>query len=160
MKSRVSSLKSQVDLTLRGHHFLCSLHYQGAGYSNGFTDNFTVLCEAIVGRGENTVEVAAMADPICKACPSLQPDGETCATQDSIMRRDRALLEGMGWAPGQVMSLEEAHWAVLDRREELMKDVCTGCEWLPRCQEKGPNGLASPITRGVPRPDSRRETLN
>lgn len=138
------------DLTLRGHHFLCTLHYQGAGYSSDFTDNFTRLCEEILARGANTVEIAALADPICAACPSLQPDGQSCATQDSIMRRDRALLEGMGWQPGQVMSLEEAHEAVLERRDALMRDVCAGCEWLPRCTEKGPHGLVSPLTRQRP----------
>lgn len=149
-------MSDKADLSLRGHHFLCTLHYQGAGYSTGFTDNFTALCESIVARGASTVEVAGMADPICQACPSLQPDGETCATQDSIMRRDRALLDAMGWEPGRVMSLEAAHWAVIDRREELMSQVCPGCEWLPRCTEKGPNGLASPLRRGVPRPSGER----
>jgi hypothetical protein len=140
------------DLALRGHHFLCTLHYQGAGYSTGFTGNMTALCTGIAERGESVVEVAAMADPICSACPSLQPDGQQCATQDSVMRRDRALLDAMGWVPGQTMSLEAAYWAVLDRRDELMADVCTGCEWLPRCTEKGPNGMASPLTRGLSRP--------
>jgi hypothetical protein len=139
-------------LALRGHHFLCTLHFQGAGYSTGFTGNMTALCAGIAERGTTTVEVAAMADPICSACPSLQPDGQSCATQDSVMRRDSALLDAMGWAPGQVKSLEAPYWAVLDSRDELIADLCTGCEWLPRCREKGPNGIASPLTRGVPRP--------
>lgn len=137
------------DVVLRGHHFLCTLHYQGAGYSHGFTDNMTAICEGIAARGTNTVEVAEMADPICTACPSLQPDGQRCEFQDSVMRRDQALLGPMGWVPGQVLDLEEAYKAVLARRDELMADVCTGCEWLPRCREKGPNGIASPVTRGL-----------
>ena len=139
------------DLELRGHHFLCTLHYQGAGYSTGFTDNMTAVCQGIVARGTSTVRVAAMADPICTACPSLQADGQSCEFQDSVMRRDRAVLDRMGWAPGQVLSMEEAHLAVLARRDELMADACTGCEWLPRCREKGPNGVASPVTRGLTR---------
>jgi hypothetical protein len=57
------------------------------------------------------------------------------------------LLEAMGWQPGQELELEEAHWAVLQRREELMSKDCPGCEWLPRCTEKGPYGLMSPLTR-------------
>lgn len=138
---------SEADLTLRGHHFLCTLHYRGAGYSEGFTDNFTALCEAARARGKNTVRIAEMADGICSACPSLQPDGNRCQYQESILRRDRALLEGLGWQPGQMLSLEAAHWAVLERREALMAQVCTGCEWLPRCTEKGPYGLMSPLTR-------------
>jgi hypothetical protein len=135
------------DLTLRGHHFLCSLHYRGAGYSAAFTDNFTAQMAAVRDRGRSMVEVAGQADVVCKACPSLQPDGETCEYQASIMRRDGALLDAMGWKPGDVLDLEAAHWAVLARREALMKEVCPGCEWLPRCTEKGPYGMASPLTR-------------
>lgn len=135
------------DLSLRGHHFLCTLHYRGAGYSEGFTGNFTSLMEAVRARGSSTVEVAGQADAICTACPSLQPDGQACEFQASIMRRDAALLDAMGWKPGDVLDLEAAHWAVLARRAELMADVCPGCEWLPRCTEKGPYGMASPLTR-------------
>ena len=137
------------DVELRGHHFLCTLHFQGAGYSTGFVGNMMAICQGIADRGINTVKVAEMADPICTACPSLQPDGQNCEFQASVMRRDQALLDGMGWTPGQELNLEEAYWAVLARRDELMAEVCTGCEWLPRCREKGPNGIASPITRGL-----------
>lgn len=140
------------ELSLRGHHFLCSLHYQGAGYSAAFTDNFTAIAEGIAARGASRVQVAGMADGICGACPSLQADGQACEFQDSVLRRDRALLDAMGWAPGQVLDLGEAYWAVIDRREALMAEVCVGCEWLPRCTEKGPNGIASPIRRGLARP--------
>jgi hypothetical protein len=140
-------MTERADFGLRGHHFLCSLHYRGAGYSTGFTGNFTALMTAVRERGATTVEVVELADAICTACPSLQPDGQSCEFQASIMRRDGALLDAMGWKPGDVMALEDAHWAVLKRREELMKEVCPGCEWLPRCTEKGPYGMASPLTR-------------
>lgn len=138
-------------LSLRGHHFLCSLHYQGAGYSAAFTDNFTSLMQQVQAEDIRRVRIAPMADAICQACPSLQADEESCEFQGSVMRRDRALLQAMNWQPGQEFSLEEAHLAVLARRDELMAEVCTGCEWLSRCQEKGPYGLASPLRRrGAP----------
>lgn len=140
-------MSAEADIGLRGHHFLCSLHYRGAGYSSGFTGNFTALMTAVRERAATTVVVTEQADAICTACPSLQPDGESCEYQASIMRRDQALLGAMGWQPGDVMSLEDAHWAVMRRREELMAEVCPGCEWLPRCTEKGPYGMASPLTR-------------
>ncbi len=132
-------------IALRGHHFLCTLHYQGAGYSAGFTDNFTALCQHIQDTPDVQVRVAPMADEVCRACPSLQDDAETCAYQTSVMRRDRALLDEMGWQAGTVMPLREAHLAVLAQREHLMAKVCPGCDWLPRCLEKGPYGIASPL---------------
>lgn len=134
-------------LQLRGHHFLCTLHYQGAGYSEGFTGNFTRLVAGIASRRRQEVEVAAQADPICVACPSLQPDGQTCESQASVMRRDAALLDLMGWSPGQVLDLEAAQWAILARRQELMDATCGGCGWRDRCETKGPYGLASPLAR-------------
>ncbi|HEY9722089.1 MAG TPA: DUF1284 domain-containing protein, partial [Oscillatoriaceae cyanobacterium] len=135
------------DVAFRGHHFLCSLHYQGAGYSTGFTDNFTAVAEAIARRGANRVRVTEMADDVCRACPSLQADGQRCQYQISVMNRDRKLLDAMGWQPDQELDLEAAYHAVLERRDELMAEVCVGCEWLPRCREKGPHGIASPLVR-------------
>ncbi len=134
-------------IALRGHHFLCTLHYQGAGYSAAFTDNFTALCQHIHATPDVQVRVASMADNICQACPSLQDDGQHCAHQASVMQRDRALLDEMGWHPDTVMPLGEAHLAVLAQREHLMSKVCPGCEWLPRCLEKGPYGIASPLNQ-------------
>jgi hypothetical protein len=125
------------------------LHFQGAGYSTGFVKNFKALMEGVAAREQSWVRVAPLADDICGACPSLQDDGETCAYQASIMRRDRALLEPMGWQPGDVLDLEEAHKAVLAQRDTLMASVCTGCEWLPRCTANGPHGIASPLRRPV-----------
>ncbi|MEB3329125.1 MAG: DUF1284 domain-containing protein [Candidatus Sericytochromatia bacterium] len=135
-------------LSLRGHHLLCTLHFQGAGYSTAFVENFKGLMEGVVARKQTRIQVAPLADDICGACPSLQADGETCAFQASIMRRDSALLDEMGWRPGDVLDLEEAHTAVLTRREALMEQVCPGCEWLPRCTANGPHGIASPLRRG------------
>ena len=137
-------------LALRGHHFLCTLHYQGAGYSDAFTRTMTAVTTAMAAGEHPVVTVASDADPICKACPSLQPDGRTCATEASIRRRDAALLDGMGWHPGQALALEEAQAAVLAKREALMATVCPGCEWLPRCTERGPYGIASPLRRALP----------
>lgn len=134
-------------MTLRGHHFLCSLHYQGAGYSTNFTDNFTQHMREVRANRVTHVEISPMADAICQACPSLQADQQRCEYQDSVTRRDRALLDAMGWAAGDVLDLEAAQRDVLARREELMKDVCPGCEWLPRCLEKGPHGIGSPLHR-------------
>lgn len=136
-------------LSLRGHHFLCTLHFQGAGYSSGFVANFTRLMEGVASRDQTWVQVEGMADDICTACPSLQPDGVSCEYQASISRRDEALLQAMGWEPGQVLELGAAHRQVLARRESLMASVCPGCEWLPRCTEKGPHGIASPLSRGA-----------
>lgn len=137
-------------LALRGHHFLCTLHYQGAGYSDAFTRQMTAVTTAMAADPAQPVTVAEHADPICAACPSLQADGRTCATEPSIRRRDDALLAGMGWRHGQTMPLAEAQAAVLARREALMETVCAGCEWLPRCTEKGPHGIASPLRKREP----------
>lgn len=143
----MSGAQSPGPLSLRGHHFLCALHYRGAGYSEAFTANFTRLVEAVAQGQRQQVVVAEEADGICTACPSLQADGRSCEFQASVMNRDQALLSRMGWQPGQVLDLEAAQWAVLARRGELMEATCEGCEWRPRCDSKGPYGVASPLAR-------------
>ena len=59
-------------LLFRPHHFLCSLGFQRAGYSDGFTENMT---EIVVGRlraedGDSVeIEVISATDDICDPCP-------------------------------------------------------------------------------------------
>ena len=81
----------------RPHHFLCSLGFEGKGYSEGFTANMSAI---VMGRlrtagGEATViEVTGGLDDICAPCPKNR--GHACEVQARIDRLDAAHGAALG----------------------------------------------------------------
>jgi hypothetical protein len=117
----------------RPHHFLCSLGFQGKGYSEGFTANMTAI---VMGRlraegGDATrIEVIGALDDICAPCPKNR--GHACAVQDKIDRLDAAHAAALSLSPGDVLTWGEAQARI---RANLppgsLSRLCAGCEWEP-----------------------------
>lgn len=116
----------------RPHHFLCSLGFEGKGYSEAFTANMDAI---VMGRlradgGEQTeIEVVGAADDICAPCPLRR--GESCQKQAKIDRLDAAHGAAPGLAPGDRLTWGEA----LERIEERVRlgdlaTICESCQWL------------------------------
>ncbi|MGB0499398.1 MAG: DUF1284 domain-containing protein [Rubricella sp.] len=116
----------------RPHHFLCSLGYEGKGYSEAFTANMTAI---VIGRlraegGEETViEVTGHTDDICAPCPKRR--GRLCTSQDRIKVLDRAHAHALRLKPGERLTWGQA----LERiREHVqpgdLSTICAGCQWL------------------------------
>lgn len=64
-------------LPLRAHHLLCSVLYQGKGYSDEFTKNMTMIVDRL--RDSDTLlSIQNKLDNICGSCPNLCLDGQ-CA---------------------------------------------------------------------------------
>lgn len=117
----------------RPHHFLCSLGFEGKGYSADFTANMTAI---VMGRlraagGDATViQVVGAADDICTPCPKRR--GTHCTSQDKIRRLDRAHAHALDLAPHEHLT-----WGAAKARIRAMvapgslKSLCEGCEWEP-----------------------------
>ncbi|MBU6428173.1 MAG: DUF1284 domain-containing protein [Cyanobacteria bacterium REEB65] len=124
--------------SLRAHHFLCLTTYAGKGYSPKFVANLNEVWQAArdktIGRLHATVE----ADPVCLACPHLQDldDRESCTFHASIARRDRRMLEAMGWQENLAVDFAAAMDEVHTRHRQLMDRVCGGCDWVPICRQE------------------------
>lgn len=117
----------------RPHHFLCSLGFEGKGYSPEFTANMTAI---VMGRlrakgGDATViEVTGATDDICAPCPKRR--GDACAVQDKIARLDDAHARALALKPGDRMTWGQAKARIrLHVRPGSLKNLCTGCEWEP-----------------------------
>lgn len=117
----------------RPHHFLCSLGFEGKGYSDGFTANMTAI---VIGRlraegGEATViEVVAAADDICAPCPRRR--GEGCEAQGRIDRLDAAHAFALNLAPGDRLTWGEAKARIrASVPSGSLRRLCAGCEWEP-----------------------------
>lgn len=124
--------------SLRAHHLMCVTTYQGKGYSPEFVANMNRVWHALRSGVYPKVEVHAVADPLCHACPNLQDRAQptSCQFQRSIEARDRRLLEAMGWQEGQIVELEEVMAYILAHHAELLSHVCVGCDWMSICGQQ------------------------
>lgn len=117
----------------RPHHFLCSLGFQGKGYSESFTANMTAI---VMGRlratnGDDTmIEVVGATDDICAPCPKRR--GRLCSSQDKIKTLDRAHAAALHLAPHEKLTWGTAKQRIRDNVPPgSLKVLCAGCEWEP-----------------------------
>ncbi len=118
-------------LRYRPHHFLCSLGFEGKGYSEGFTANMTAI---VMGRlrapeGDTVmIRVTGAADDICVPCPKRR--GRNCTSQDKIKTLDRAHAAALRLKPHEALT-----WGAAKARIRAhvppgsLKTLCAGCDW-------------------------------
>ncbi len=119
-------------LKFRPHHFLCSLGFQGKGYSDSFTANMT---DIVVGQlrsesGDQTeIEVVGDTDAICTPCPKRR--GNLCENQDKIATLDARHARALGLFVGSKLTWGEAQRRIIKRVPPgSLKQLCKGCQWL------------------------------
>jgi len=117
-------------LKFRPHHFLCTLGFQGKGYSPTFVQNFTAIKTQLESaRGDTTqIEVIDGQDQICHACPLN--NGNHCQTQEKITRLDNNHKAALQLHIGETLTWGEAknrirRFVTLDSFEQ----ICKGCAW-------------------------------
>lgn len=115
----------------RPHHFLCSLGFEGKGYSPDFTANMTAI---VMGRlraegGDATlIEVTGATDDICAPCPKRR--GRLCTNQDKIKTLDRAHAAALRLEPRETLTWGEAKDRIrASVAPGSLKVLCAGCEW-------------------------------
>ncbi len=119
-------------LRFRPHHFLCSLGFQGKGYSDGFTANMDRIVNGRLrapGGDAVEIEVIRHTDDICAPCPKRQDT--SCQNQTEIAALDRQHLAALDLRYGQILSWGAAQ--ALIRRKIRPRDlptICAGCQWL------------------------------
>ncbi len=118
-------------LRYRPHHFLCSLGFQGKGYSDGFTANMSRI---VMGRlrapegAAELIEVTAAADDICAPCPRRRDI--FCESQPKIEALDKAHAAALGLSPGDRLTWGEAQARIRAHVPPgSLMTLCAGCEW-------------------------------
>ncbi|KFE37004.1 DUF1284 domain-containing protein [Thioclava atlantica] len=118
-------------LKFRPHHFLCSLGFEGKGYSEEFTANMSGIVEGRLRRPDGPaveIEVVGAADDICGPCPSRRGSG--CSSQDRIARIDASHARALGLAPGDVLTWGEALERMAALPGDVHQEICAECQWL------------------------------
>lgn len=120
-------------LRYRPHHFLCSLGFQGKGYSETFTANMSAI---VMGRlrapsGDDTmIEVVGATDDICAPCPKRRD--ALCTVQPKIERLDAAHSLALSLSPGDRLTWGEAKARIrANVPAGSLVGLCAGCEWQP-----------------------------
>lgn len=139
-----------VPLRFRPHHFLCSLGFEGKGYSDRFTENMSRI---VLGRlrapdgGRTLIEVTGATDAICAPCPRRR--GNHCTEQVQIAALDARHAARLGLSPGDRLSWAEAQERIRRRvRPDDLDRLCHGCGWLPLGLCKAAVGALGPGQAG------------
>ena len=114
----------------RPHHFLCTLGFEGKGYSPEFVANYARIAASLnaPGGNEQLIVVTDHADSICAPCPNRVNEG--CTEIEKIRALDRAHSAMLGIKPGQVMTWGEAKKLIRERVTlDRFDDACAPCSW-------------------------------
>ncbi len=116
-------------VSLRPHHVLCAIGWQGKGYSPDFTRNMDrIVVQRLRADPATEVVFTQGADAICGPCPSRRGTG--CRMQTRIDGLDRRHAEALGIAPGQRMPWSEAQRRASELLPADLDRICAGCRWL------------------------------
>jgi hypothetical protein len=117
-------------LFFRPHHFLCTLGFEGKGYSPGFVKNYIQVKEALQNNEELPIHVISHLDSVCSACPHNQ--GSICDTEEKIRALDDRHSQVLGLAPGDILTWAAAKQRIKDKMTlAAFHEACKGCQWKP-----------------------------
>jgi hypothetical protein len=91
------------------------------------------IAERIFLPDNFVITLSASADSICAACPHCSTNGcqKSASAEETIQKRDLAVLKKLGLAPGMKILTKEL-WRTVFRALRLtdMRTLCRDCEWF------------------------------
>ena len=119
-------------VTYRPHHFLCSLGFQGKGYSDAFTANMSQIVDGRLrqpGGDDPVIQVTGDTDDICAPCPKRR--STLCTEHDKIATLDTRHARALGLFVGAELTWGEAKRRIVKRVPPgSLQTLCEGCQWL------------------------------
>jgi len=119
-------------INFRPHHFLCTLCFQGKGYSPRFIANYEMIVKQLQTKnGDNTpIKVTRETDSICRACPHSR--GAKCNTEETIVPLDDAHTVALGIKESDILSWGKAKELIREKIDlNKFKTICSTCSWQP-----------------------------
>jgi hypothetical protein len=128
--------------TMRPHHALCALFFEGKGYSQAFIENMT----AFLADPSQMLKITTECDILCLACPNIVNGQCKDEAKVSLFDQRTMKLTGTLLQADQPIPLYEFCQGVLDAilRQGLLAEVCSECEWAALCQGKWQQGDFNP----------------
>jgi len=114
-------------IKFRAHHFLCTLCFQGKGYSPAFVQNYYAVIEKLT---HVTIEVVAETDSICAPCPHNQ--GTSCENENKIKQLDQLHADALGLQVGDHITWQAAKERIATHITlDVFDKICQNCAWKP-----------------------------
>lgn len=124
--------------TLRPHHALCGIFFEGKGYSQAFIENMT----AFMVDPSQLIQITSGCDTLCQACPNnfngrCSEEAKVSLFDERTWNLTDAFLQS-----DQPIPLNELCQSVYDTilQQGLLAEVCGECEWAHLCQDKWQRG--------------------
>lgn len=115
-------------MQLRAHHLLCSVLFEGKGYSETFTKNMTQIVEQLRSP-ECAFVLQKKQDIICTDCPNLQADG-SCGLDAGIHDLDQTVLDFFGLTTEKSVNSKEVFHIIKEKiTPEFFETCCGDCRW-------------------------------
>lgn len=115
-------------ISFRPHHFLCTIAFEGMGYSPEFVKNYLAIAQALRADEELSLLVVTGADSVCQACPHKR--GKACTKEETIQRLDSRHRDILGLNEGDVLTWKQGKEKLRDHMSlENFHFACEGCEW-------------------------------
>ncbi len=120
------------NLRFRPHHFLCTVGFEGKGYSEAFVENYQRIATGLRNSpdGDATVieVVSETTDSICAPCPNRR--GDLCETETRIRALDAAHARILGLKAGDRLTWGEAKMRIREKMNlENFESACAPCSW-------------------------------
>ena len=117
-------------IAFRPHHFLCTLCFQGKGYSPDFIRNYKKIVKELKSdEGDKTpIVVTSVTDSICAPCPNKQD--LLCKTQAKITALDEAHAAVLALQAGEHLTWGEAKQRIKEKMTLAdFHKICEPCSW-------------------------------
>ena len=113
------------NLTFRPHHFLCTLGFQGKGYSPDFVQNYQKIKDNLTDDTE--ILVVSYTDSICAPCPHRRE--KTCTKETFIQSLDQRHAYALSIKDGNRLTWREAKQRLKNLTVKDHHKMCDGCSW-------------------------------
>ena len=116
-------------IEFRPHHFICTLGFQGHGYSLSFVKNYKKIARQLASNEDTLIKVTSHIDSICIACPNKVSE-TLCKTQNKISILDSRHQEVLHLKTEEILSWKEAKLKIKKYMDiEKFEYACNGCSW-------------------------------
>lgn len=116
-------------IKFRAHHFLCTLGFQGKGYSAPFIENYQKIVDKLRDNPRTPIKITKELDSICGVCLHQTKD-KLCDRQLFIEKLDNAHQQILDLKENQIIEWASAKEAIKSRMTiENFHAACEGCEW-------------------------------
>jgi uncharacterized protein len=114
------------NISFRPHHFMCTLCFQGKGYSPDFIRNYKNIVKNLTD--ETPIHVTEHTDSICAPCPHKRE--LKCASQEKIASLDKSHAEVLKLQPDETLTWAQAKERIKKHMTlEKFHKICEPCSW-------------------------------